>query len=261
MPYAITRDSVHLYYRLIGTGSFTLVFIHPPGMGHLTFKHQLPLSKNYRLLLIDLRGNGKSERNKASITFQMLAEDIYDVCQHLNLNNLCLVGYSNGASIALEFAIRFPAKVKGLVLVGAFPKVNSLLLYGEFILGIWATKLKALPLIANVIGHAHAYSRGYGKELTQYISRTSAITLHEMYNEGVKYDCTSKLHEIAVPILLVYGQKDFYVHHYQKEFIKLHQNTQVIYVSKAKHQVPTKFPNEFNAILKGFVNKNIKKIN
>ncbi|WP_078381249.1 alpha/beta fold hydrolase [Sutcliffiella halmapala] len=255
MPYASTRDDVRIFYQLVGNGPITLVFIHPPGMGHVTFKQQLPLAKKFRLLYLDLRGNGRSGRNEEPITIPMLATDIFDVCQELNLKNFFIVGYSNGASIAMEFALTYPPLVEGLILVGAFPKVNSVLLFGEFLLGIWATKVDQMPLIAKVIGHAHAYSKEFGRELESYILKTDASTLHEMYNEGVKYDCTSKLKEIKAPILLVYGQRDYYVHHYQKEFAALHQQTQIIYISKAKHQVPTRFPNEFNTILQIFINK------
>jgi pimeloyl-ACP methyl ester carboxylesterase len=255
MSFITTRDNISIFYRLIGSGPVTIVFIHPPGMGHITFKQQLPLSKHFRLLYLDLRGNGQSEMNDAPITFPLLARDIYDVCRKLSLNKVVLCGYSNGASIALECALTYPDMVEGTILVGGFSKVNSALLYGEFLLGIWAAKLNAMPVIAKVIGQAHAYSKGFGDELEAYILKTKASTLHQMYTEGVKYDCTSRLGEIKVPILLVYGQKDYYVHHYQNEFMALHHNTNVIYINKAKHQVPTKFPNEFNTVIKHFLEK------
>ncbi|WP_204418289.1 alpha/beta fold hydrolase [Bacillus tianshenii] len=257
MPYATTRDNVDIYYRLIGSGPVTLIFIHPPGMGHITFMRQLPLAKHYRLLLLDLRGNGKSGSNQKKIQFPVLAQDIYDICKQLGLNKLVLIGYSNGGSIAMEFAVTYPRLVQGLILVGAFSKVNSYLLFGEFLLGILAAKFNAIPILAKVIGHAHAYSREYGKQLEAYINKTDAHILQQMYLEGVRYDCTERLAQIKVPILLVYGQRDYYVHHYQNEFKALHPDTQVTYIGKAKHQVPTKFPDEFNAVIHSFIKVNI----
>lgn len=255
MPYATTRDNVDIYYRLIGSGPLTLVFIHPPGMGHVTFTQQLPLAKRYRLLLLDLRGNGKSGSNHKKIQFPLLAQDIYDVCKQLGLNRLILIGYSNGASIAMEFAFSYPSLAKGLILVGAFPKVNSSLLFGEFLLGIVAAKLQAVPLLAKVIGNAHAYTKEFGMVLETYIKKTNANILLQMYQEGIRYDCTKRIADIKAPILLVYGQKDYYVHHYQDEFKALHPDTQVIYIGKARHQVPTKFPDEFNAVVHSYIRK------
>ncbi|AST91476.1 MULTISPECIES: alpha/beta fold hydrolase [Sutcliffiella] len=255
MPHIRTRDGVQIYAEKLGSGNTTIIFIHPPGMGHVTFKQQKPLSSRYSILLMDLRGNGKSSVGTQQITFSLLAQDIYDVMKHFDIKSAILCGYSNGASIALEFALRYPSSTKGLVLVGAFPKVNSLLLYAEFMLGILVTKLNAMPLISFVIGRAHAHSKGYGKQLESYIRKTKAKTLHKMYNEGVKFDRTERLQEIKAPILLVYGKKDFYVHHYQKEFRHFHRNTDVVYISKAKHQVPTKFAKEFNSVVSSFIRR------
>ena len=260
MPFVRTRDNIPIHYHMYGNGPVTLLFIHPPGMGLVTFKQQIDLSKKFTILLVDLRGNGKSGLDSKQISFSLLAQDLADVLDGLKIDKAVLCGYSNGGSIALEFSYNYPSRTAGLILVGAFPKVNSILLFAEFMLGIVATKLNGISLIAKVIGNAHAHSKQFGRELEQYIKKTKASTLHQMYNEGVKYDCTSKLSSIDVPILLVYGQKDYYVHHYQKEFKALHHDTDVVYVSKAKHQVPTKFAKEFNAICVSFIeNKLMKK--
>ncbi|KPB03379.1 alpha/beta fold hydrolase, partial [Bacillus sp. CHD6a] len=253
MGFAYTRDNVRIYYRLIGTGLTTVLFVHPPGMGHITFKQQLPLSKDFRLLYVDLRGNGNSDSGGASINFSLLARDLYDVCQQLDINKVFICGYSNGASIAMETAIKYPNLVEGLLLIGAFSEVNSLLLGGEFLLGITASKRKMMKLLANVISNAHTYSKTFGKEMADYFLRTDADILYQMYLEGLFYNCTKKLPSILCPILLVYGQRDYYVHHYQYEFMKRHHNTKVIYVSGARHQIPTKHSTILNAITKKFI--------
>ncbi|CAG9620606.1 alpha/beta fold hydrolase [Sutcliffiella rhizosphaerae] len=254
MGYIKTRDKVHIFYRIIGNGPKTILFIHPPGMGHITFKQQLPLAKDYRLLFIDLRGNGKSERNNTLITFPLLARDIFDVCHSLKIEKVILCGYSNGGSISLETALTYPNLVEGLVLSGAFPRVSTGLLGMEFILGIFASRLNGINIIAKVIGQAHTYSNGFAKELERYILLTSPRTLFQMYTEGLTYDCTSRLAKIKVPIQLVYGSQDYYVHHYQKEFLAFLPDTKISFIAKAKHQLPTKHPNEFNAIIKNYIN-------
>ena len=255
MGFVNTKDNVKIFYRLIGNGPKTILFLHPPGMGHVTFKQQLPLCNQYRLLYLDLRGNGNSERSDSPISFPLLANDIYEVCQQLNMENVFICGYSNGASIALETSITYPDMVEGLILVGAFPKVNSILLYSEFLLGILASHLNGMELIAKVIAKAHAYSNEYGEEISSYIMKTTPETLKEYYKEGLRYNCTERLKDITSPILLVYGERDYFVHHYQNEFLSLLPETKVVYVTGAKHQVPTKFPNELNIIIEKFIEK------
>lgn len=253
MSYVTTRDNVKIFYRLIGTGPTTILFIHPPGMGHITFKQQLPLSKDFRLLYIDLRGNGNSEKGGGPITITLFARDLYDVCLKLNIDKVFICGYSNGGSIALETAIRYPNLVEGLVLIGAFSEVSSLLLKSEFLLGIMASKMKLVKLLADVISNAHSYSKAFGREMTDYFLKTDAETLNQMYIEGLKYNCTEKLPTIVCPILLVYGQRDYYVHHYQYKFRTNHPNTKVTYVDNAKHQIPTKHSAILNSITRQFI--------
>lgn len=253
MGYVHTRDHVKIFYRLIGTGQKTILFIHPPGMGHITFKQQLPLSNHFRLLYIDLRGNGKSEKGEHPIRFSLLARDISDVCAQLEIPKVIICGYSNGASIALETSLNYPNLVEGLLLIGAFPKVDSILLYSEFLLGILTAQCNGMGIISKTIAYAHSYSKKFAEEMAAYFKKTEANTLYQYYKEGLTYDCSARLRDITAPLLLIYGEMDYYVHHYQKEFTACLPDTKVAYVSGAKHQVPTKFPNELNAITREFI--------
>ncbi|WP_404461877.1 alpha/beta fold hydrolase [Sutcliffiella horikoshii] len=253
MGYVYTRDNVRIFYRLIGKGPTTILFIHPPGMGHITFKQQLPLSDEFRLLYVDLRGNGKSDKGNVPIRFSLLSRDLYDVCHELGIEKVVLCGYSNGASIAMEMAIRYPKLVERLFLIGAFSEVNSFLLGSEFLLGILASKLKMKHLLANVISNAHAYSKDFGQEMAEYFLQADASTLYQMYVKGLSYNCTNSLPSIKCPILLIYGQRDYYVHHYQYKFMTRHHMTKVVYISGARHQIPTKHSTVLNMIIKRFI--------
>ncbi|WP_404449574.1 alpha/beta hydrolase [Sutcliffiella horikoshii] len=253
MGYVYTRDNTKIFYRLIGKGPITILFIHPPGMGHVTFKQQLPLSTDFRLLYVDLRGNGKSDKGNAPIKFSLLANDLYDVCQQLNIEKVFICGYSNGGSIAMETAIKYPELVEGLLLIGAFSEVDSFLLKSEFLLGIIGSKMNMIHLLANVIAKAHAFSKEFEKEMSNYFLRTDANVLYQMYVEGLSYNCTNNLQTITCPILLIYGQKDYYIHHYQYKFMTLHRNTNVIYIGGARHQLPTKHSSVLNRIIEKFI--------
>ncbi|WP_226680771.1 alpha/beta fold hydrolase [Sutcliffiella horikoshii] len=253
MRHILTRDNVRIFYRLIGKGPITILFIHPPGMGHITFKQQLPLSEDFQLLYVDLRGNGKSHKGNVPIRFSLLARDLYDACHELGIDKVFICGYSNGASIAMEISMRYPELVDGLFLIGAFSEVDSFLLGSEFLLGILASKMNLKHLLANVIANAHAYSKDFGKEMANYYLHTDADTLHQMYVEGLSYNCTNSLASIKCPIVLIYGQRDYYVHHYQYKFMTSHHNTKVVYISGARHQIPTKHPTVLNMIMKKFI--------
>jgi pimeloyl-ACP methyl ester carboxylesterase len=246
------NQTMPLYFEEEGKGK-SIVFVHPPGMGLVTFKKQQPLSESFRFITFDLRGNGKSGNTNERITIPLLASDIVHLLDHLGIEKTVICGYSNGGSIALEFALSHPERIEGLILIGGFPEVNTWLLRAEFLLGIYAAKLKMIPLIAKAIGTAHGESKSFKQELDQYFRLTNPEILHQMYAEGLKYNCTKRLQTLKVPLLLVYGAKDHYVHSYQKLFQQYVKQTDIVFISKSRHQIPTKFHNELNRVIKDFM--------
>src|SRR5262249_11463223 len=82
------------------------------------------LSKSYRVIGFDRPGHGKSERpssKAASVEYQ--ARMLHETLQNLGVNNAILLGHSWGASLALCYALKYPAETAGLVLLAppAFP--------------------------------------------------------------------------------------------------------------------------------------------
>ncbi|MFD1735562.1 alpha/beta fold hydrolase [Bacillus salitolerans] len=243
-----------IYYDRHGAGK-PILFIHPPGMGLVTFNLQLPLSNKYQVIRMDLPGNGNSIPPFNKITIPLLANSVIPVLNELKLEEVVICGYSNGGSIALEFALQYPERTAGIILIGGFPEVNSFLLQQEFQLGILTVKLGGLPLLAKVLGFAHGTTPDYKKEIEQYVLKSHPGSLYDMYVEGLKYTCTNRLYQIKSPLLLIYGAKDYYVHHYQYLFKERIKNTEVVYVSKSRHQIPTKHAAELNAIIHSFMDK------
>jgi len=254
MPFVTLPNNVRTYYELTGTGT-PIVFVHPPNMGIITFKFQKPLSDHFQLLMYDLRGNGKSTHNNERITVTKLADDLYFLFKKLHIREAFICGYSNGGSIAIEFAIKYPEFIKGVILIGGFSEVNTPMLRAEFQLGILSVRLGGLPLVAKAISRAHSKTKAYKKELENYIKKSDRKAVYQMYKSGLKYVATNRLQHMKGPLLLVYGKKDRYVHSYQKAFKKFVSNVEVVYVSNVRHQVPTLKANELNTIIHQFVHK------
>lgn len=257
----IKNKSVPIYYESSGSGK-PIVFIHPPGMGLITFRKQLPLSEHYNTVCIDLRGNGKSGYDEEEITLPLLAEDICEVLDHLDIEQAVICGYSNGGSIALELALSHQNRVNGLILMGGFSEVNTFLLRSEFKLGIFTVRMKGLRVLAKVLGQAHGTSKEYKKEIEKYVLKANPEILYQMYVKGLKYNCTNRLQDIRVPVLLIDGTRDFYLHSYQKMLERDIENTTKVFISKARHQIPTKHADEVNRIIHEYmenleVNRNV----
>jgi DNA-binding winged helix-turn-helix (wHTH) protein/pimeloyl-ACP methyl ester carboxylesterase len=124
--YCTTSDGVRLAYATCGSG--------PPlvkasnWLTHLDFEWGSPiwrhwyteLSRHHRLVRYDERGNGMSQRDVESVSFDTWVRDLETVVDAAGLDRFPLLGISRGGSIAIAYAVKHPERVTHLVLYGAF---------------------------------------------------------------------------------------------------------------------------------------------
>lgn len=107
------------HYIEKGTGE-VLVLLHGNGEDATYFEHQIAyFSRKYRVIALDTRGHGKTERGTAPFTIRQFAEDLNDFLKDKGIKKVHLLGFSDGGNIAMIFAMKYPEKVKTLILNGA----------------------------------------------------------------------------------------------------------------------------------------------
>lgn len=108
-----------LYYEEKGMGQ-PMVLLHGNGEDSSYFKNQIEyFSKKYRVIAVDTRGHGKSERGTAPFTLRQFAGDLKQFLDEMGLRRIILLGFSDGGNIALIFTILHPQYVDRLILNGA----------------------------------------------------------------------------------------------------------------------------------------------
>ncbi|NEU30445.1 alpha/beta hydrolase [bacterium LRH843] len=253
MPY-LTEGDVNIYYEVHGEGT-PIIFLHPPVMGHLTFRFQRPLQEHYQLIYLDLIGSGRSTRSHPVSQVADLADLVHTLVEKLDLKNVILCGYSNGGSIAQDFALRYPERTAGLILIGGFPEVSSFLLKKEFELGIWAAGKQWMTLFSYVLPAAHFNSQESRREMAEFIKRADGETVKDTYESGIRYVSTDRLETLSVPLLLMYGKRDRYMMSYLLPFCQKVKDVEIVLISEVAHQVPTKRPEECNAIIHQWIKR------
>ncbi|WP_209123398.1 alpha/beta fold hydrolase [Alkalihalobacillus sp. BA299] len=261
MPYVQGRFQSPIYYETIGKG-LPIVFIHPPGMGLITFEKQRDLAKHFQLIFFDIRGNGRSGAGSEQITMSLLAEDIARILDELNIRKAVIFGYSNGGSIAQEFALSHPERTMAVIMSGPFPEVNSFILRTEFRLGLLVSRLKRISFLAKALAFAHTknYETAFREKMANYFAHGDPNIVYQLYKEGLHYRSTNRLQEIHAPVLVIYAKFDFYLHHYSKMFIQRLADIELVTVDKATHQIPTKNAPELNRIIVDFINRRLSPI-
>jgi pimeloyl-ACP methyl ester carboxylesterase len=86
---------------------------------HATWHRVVPgLAESHRVIMLDLRNHGKTDRVRSRFDIADLADDVARFIDTMGLGPLPVVGYSLGGMVAQELAVRSPGRVTGLVLGG-----------------------------------------------------------------------------------------------------------------------------------------------
>lgn len=120
--YVETSDGVSLFYRLLGSGSDTVVVIHGgPGLTMDYFLNDLgPLAAKHTLLFYDQRGMGRSTlvSDSVSLDAQRFVDDIEAIRAHFGIKRLTLLGHSWGSALVALYADKYPEHLSKLIVVG-----------------------------------------------------------------------------------------------------------------------------------------------
>lgn len=134
-----------LHYTRQGGGP-PLLLLHGNGEDGSYFVHQMDaFSLHYTVYAIDTRGHGRSPRGDAPFTMEQFAKDLLAFMDEEAIQKANILGFSDGGNIALTFALRYPARLRSLILNGAnlFPGGVKRRVQLPIILGYHAASLLA----------------------------------------------------------------------------------------------------------------------
>ncbi len=241
-----------------------VTFIHGAGGSSSIWHKQIKaLSKQYNLLLIDLRGHGNSTKMKLPVStynFELLGNDILEVLDHLSIKTSHFIGISLGTILIRDLAERFPHRVQSMILGGAVMKIN---LRGQLLIHLGKTFRKVIPylmlyrLFAWVImpRKSHRTSRNifineakklYQKEFIRWFALTSKL------NPVLRL---FRLRPSSIPTLFIMGKEDHMFLPSIKKLVQLQKNVQLIVIPNAGHVVNIDQPLLFNNSVLHFLNQ------
>ena len=121
-------DDTSLFVVERGTGYPVIVLHGGPGLDHHEFADYLdPLTDAFRLLLVDQRANGRSERAPESTwTLERMAQDVIMLARALHLERYAVLGHSYGAFVALQNAVDYPGMAAQTIVSGGVPSMKYL---------------------------------------------------------------------------------------------------------------------------------------
>lgn len=224
---------IELYYRERGTGE-PFIFLHGNGEDSSYFKYQINYFQNkYRVIALDTRGHGKSPRGDAPFNIEQFSVDLYDFMKRHNISNAVILGFSDGANIAMKFAMKHSDMVKALILNGG--NLNS----------------KGVKLTTQIpIEIGYRIARKFAGKLTE--AKRNAEMLGLMVNEPNIELC--ELSRITMPALVICGTKDMIKASHTKNIAENLPKARLTII-KGNHFIANKRPAEFNQAVDNFLKK------
>jgi proline iminopeptidase len=224
VPVLVTlADGYRLFVQEVGSG-FPLIMLHGgPGLDHQMFRPYLdPLGDEFRLLYVDERGQGRSDRvDPAALTLEVFARDVDRLAGALGLERFALLGHSFGAIITGWHATELGTAAayiisggteSGTALMADVEASLEALDDGGVIAGSWereltvATEDEARQLVTDQMPFHfhHDPPPGYGENWAY-----SPDVLRHFANTGYgDFDYGPALGAVATPTLVVVGEHD-----------------------------------------------------
>lgn len=119
----VDANGLLIYYKSLGQGPPLLLLHGGPGASHDYFlPYLLPLARHNRLIFIDERGSGRSQKldDPAGYTVENMVEDVEAVRNELNLGKIALLGHSYGGVLAQAYALKYQQNLTKLMLCSTF---------------------------------------------------------------------------------------------------------------------------------------------
>lgn len=118
--HTLATQGISLYYKTCGQGPPLLLLHKFFATGTLSWDRFIPtLAAQYRLVVPDLRGHGRSTNPSGEFTHRQSASDMFALLDSLGLQQVKAMGISSGGMTLLHMATRQPARIDAMVLIGA----------------------------------------------------------------------------------------------------------------------------------------------
>jgi proline iminopeptidase len=125
----VDANGILLYFKALGAGPALIVVHGGPGASHDYFlPYLLPLARTHRVVFLDERGSGRSERlqDPAGYTVEAMAEDLEAVRKAFGLPKFDLLGHSYGGALAQAYALKYQANLSHLILASTWSSTQKL---------------------------------------------------------------------------------------------------------------------------------------
>jgi len=265
MPYARASDGIRLHYEVLGRANAPAVLMIQ-GLGadkHGWDMQRFPLSLNYRVIALDNRGAGRSDKPFGHYTLEQMADDAIAVLDAAGVERAHVVGASMGGAISQIIGLRHPHRVVSLTLACTACRNHP---WRRELLQNWAAAANERGMGAMaaeaarwVIG-PRSFRRllpafgwlgplALGRTSHAFVSQVKAIL-------EVDETVADQLEQVDIPTLVLVGNQDILTPRGDSEEIAARMpNAELVVISGAAHGFMVEHATTFNRVLFEFLGR------
>lgn len=271
-------DGAKIYYELYGESDSPLI-VMTYGLACLINHWHFQIdefSKTHQILVYDIRGHHKSTRGKDEISVELLATDIKELMDHIQLEIGSFWGHSYGGPISLRMGSLYPDMVSSIVMVNGFYQnpfldiVDTPDLIGifdqleefqsnapEFTQWVWKNLIDS-PIFGYLAGVSGGFNleRSLYRDIEVYSKGVSLIQLpifFEHIKAMLRFDGSKYFEETFAPTLVIHGDRDGIIPKSQnQEMSQKLNNSRFISFEEGSHCSQLDVPRELNSEIRSF---------
>jgi pimeloyl-ACP methyl ester carboxylesterase len=238
----VEHDGARIWYAQYGSGR-PVILLHG-GLGHAgNWGYQVPalLHAGYRVVLIDSRGHGRSTRDARPLTYELMASDVLAVMDILGLDKAAVVGWSDGACIALILGMMAPARIAGVFFFACNMDPSG------------TKDIEPSPLIDRCFSrHTKDYAL-LSATPDQFEAFCAAVGLMQKTQPNYTAD---DLARVRVPVAVVQGEHDEFIKRDHAEYLaRSIPGAELRILAGVSHFAPLQRPEQFNSEVLAFLRK------
>lgn len=248
-----------------------VTFVHGAGgSSSIWFKQIREFKKHFNVLMLDLRGHGRSKNNLKAIfekryTFKSVSADVLDVLDYLKIKKSHFVGISLGTIIIRQIAEDQPTRVASMVMGGAVMKMN---VRGRILMTIGNMFKNVIPylLLYKIFAFAIMPKNTHKESRILFINEAKKLYQKEFIKW---FKLTTELNpllklfrqvDINIPTFYIMGDEDHMFLPTIRNLVKEHTKSAQLYIiNNCGHVVNVDQPKIFNEKVIDFLKNQIKK--
>ena len=259
MPIARIRD-IDVHYEITAPGRGDAVLcIHGLGSSTRDWEPQIgALAHHHTVITYDVRGHGETAKPRGRYSVRQFAEDAAALIEHLEPGPVHVLGISMGGMIALQLAVDFPRLVRSLIIVNSGPEMilrtwkQRIAIYQRFVI----VRLMGMRKMGQVLADVLLPKPEHAAERATFVerwARNDPGAYLRALRALIGWSVSDRLPSISCPTLIVSADQDYTPVAYKEYYTKLIPGARLAVVADSRHMLPVEKPNEFNAIVTGFL--------